>query len=559
MKRKAFFISMLMPIFMLSLPSSFAQDSSQWKLPDGATARLGKGSIIDITYAPDGMHFAVVSTIGIWLYDAHTYKETALLTGHTWEEDSVIAFSPDGKTLASASWDDPVRLWDVYTGQLRVTLTGYVNNVKALVFSPDGETLAIANANEILLWDAETGAQQMVLEGHTGSVKAITFVQDGSRLVSASWDGTMRVWDVLRGQHKSFDVKLNKYADVMFSPDGKVLAMVHRNIGKIELWETDTGQFLRTFTTAESVDAIAFLPDGKMLASSGGGPDYLIELWNAQTSERLATFTGHTWIVDTIAFSPDGKTLISGGWNDTIKVWDVETGESRVTLRGHLGWAGVVAFSPDGHTLASGSSPHTIQLWDMDSQRYKTTLEAYAFEVWGLIFSPDGQLLVSGSTEEVLIWGVHTGELHARYQNWYGAIAFSPDGETLASGRFDGTIKLWNVNTIQNWKAVQSSAVLDAHNGGYDSLAYSPDGKILASAGGEGTILLWQTESEVAEDVNGDGNVNIDDLRFVADHLGYVGEGNVADVNGDAVVNILDLVAVAKAIKQIDPANPMLQ
>ena len=265
MKKRMFFLSRLLLISILPLLSSFAQNTSQWHLPDGAIARLGKGSIIDIKYAPDGAHFAAASTIGIWLYDAHTYKETALLTGHTWSEVSVIAFSADGKTLATASWDDPVRLWDVYTGQLRATLTGYVNDVNAIAFSPDSKTLAIANANEILLWDPKTGQQRTRLSGHTDSVKAITFVPDGSRLISASSNGTMRVWDTLTGQHKSVDVKGNKYADIVFSPDGKVLAIAHRNIRQIKLWETDTGQFLRTFRTAASVDTIAFSPDGKIV------------------------------------------------------------------------------------------------------------------------------------------------------------------------------------------------------------------------------------------------------------------------------------------------------
>ena len=498
MKHRFCLILVLLLIAAFLQPNSFARDTSQWHLPDGAVTRLGKGSLIDITYAPNGLHFAVVSAIGIWLYDARTYKETALLTGHTWEV-STVAFSPDGRTLASASWDDPIRLWNVYTGQLRVTLTRYVNDVNAIAFSSDGKTLAIANANEILLWDAETGQQHTRLAGHAGSVKAMAFMSDGKQLVSVSQDGTLRIWDILMGQHKSFDVGLNEYPNVAFSSDGKTLAVAHKYIRRIELWDTDTGQFLRAFRTAGSVDTLAFSPSGRMLAlattSSSGWSDYPIELWNAQTGEPLATFSGHTWIIGALAFSPDGETLISGGWNDMIKVWSVETGEPRVTLQGHVDWVSVVAFSPDGSTLASGSSNHTIQLWDMDSQRYKTTLEAYAFHVWGLTFSPDGQLLVSGSSEEVLIWGAHTGKLHARYQNWYGAIAFSPNGETFASGRFGGAIRLWEAHTIHDHAILENRAILDTHRDSFNSVIFSPDGETLASAGREGTILLWDVST----------------------------------------------------------------
>ncbi|MYC78032.1 hypothetical protein F4X10_19900 [Candidatus Poribacteria bacterium] len=241
-----------------------------------------------------------------------------------------------------------------------------------------------------------------------------------------------------------------------------------------------------------------------------------------------------------------------------------ETNENHTTLRGHLGSVEVVAFSPDGRTLASGSSPHIIQLWDMDTQRSHTTFEVDAFQVWGLTFSPDGQLLVSGSSEEVLIWNVHTQELNARYQRWYGAIAFSPDGvtsvmfspngSTLASGGNDGTVRLWDVGTDQG------PTILTGHKYEVNSVAFSPDGRVLASGGGDGTILFWEILSEVSvaripEDANGDGSVNIDDLTFVADYLGQVGGGNVADVNGDGVVNVLDLVAIAKAMER----NPLPQ
>ena len=191
----------LLILFALSSLNTFAQDYTQFSLPQGAKARLGKGDINEIAYSPDGTHLAVAGSIGIWLYDTTTYQEVALLTGHTGGVLSV-SFSPDGRTIASGSgdiWfgDDTVRLWDAVTGEHLRTLEGHTDSVRSVAFSPDGRTLASGGSwQEIRLWDALTGAHIRTLSGHTDSVLSVAFSPAGRTLASASWDGAVLLWEL---------------------------------------------------------------------------------------------------------------------------------------------------------------------------------------------------------------------------------------------------------------------------------------------------------------------------------------------------------------------------
>ena len=183
-------------ISMLCPPHSIAQDYTQWNLPEGAKMRLGKGVIHDVQFFPDGTRLAVASSIGIWIYDTRTYQEIALLTGHT---NSVwsLAFSPDGKTLASGSLDGSIRLWDVTTWQHKQIPTEDI--VTSVVFSPDGKTLASVSGSwegTISLWDAATGRHKKTLRGHTDAVNSIAFSSDGTTLASGGMDETLRLWDI---------------------------------------------------------------------------------------------------------------------------------------------------------------------------------------------------------------------------------------------------------------------------------------------------------------------------------------------------------------------------
>ncbi|MDE0016335.1 MAG: hypothetical protein OXU51_09125, partial [Candidatus Poribacteria bacterium] len=171
-QKSLFFLLTLLIISTTVLPIGFAQDSTTWNLPEGAKARLGKGSIEDIVYSPDGALLAVASSIGVWFYDTNTYQEIELLTGDTswvWR----VAFSPDGNTIASAGWGDTI-LWDVPTGTLKSTLTGHTDRVYSVAFSPDGNTIASGSAdNTVRLWDVDTGTLKSTLTGHTDRVYSV--------------------------------------------------------------------------------------------------------------------------------------------------------------------------------------------------------------------------------------------------------------------------------------------------------------------------------------------------------------------------------------------------
>jgi WD40 repeat protein/type II secretory pathway predicted ATPase ExeA len=282
-----------------------------------------------------------------------------------------IAFSPNGLRLASSSWDQTVKLWDVATGQVLGNIAGEIKGVEALAFSDDGLWLAAeTSSNTVALWDATTGREIRILPGNEPSgllsrgnwVYSIAFSPDSRWLASGVDDKTVRLWEVKTGRVvRDLPGLRRSVIYIAFSPDGRWLAS--GGDGKtIEIWDLASGQEMRRLSGHKrDVYAVAFSPDSRWLASASG--DKSVKLWDVLAGRAVYTLVGHRNSVTSLAFSSDGRWLASGSWDRTVKIWDVQTGREEQTLAGHTHRVYTIAVGGGGRWLASGSEDGTIKLW----------------------------------------------------------------------------------------------------------------------------------------------------------------------------------------------------
>ncbi|MGG2460532.1 trypsin-like peptidase domain-containing protein [Streptomyces sp. RGM 3693] len=434
--------------------------------------------VYTLAFSPDGRTLATSSDNGTaQLLDVATLKTRVTLTGDGPAES--VAFSPDGHTLATGSDDGPARLWDVATGKTRTTLTGHDSPVFSVAFSPDGRTLATGSDDGTArLWDVATGKTRTTLTGHDSPVLSVAFSPDGRTLATSSDNGTARLWEVATGKTRT--ILTGTATQVAFSRDG-TLATGSLD-GTAQLWDVATGKTRTTLTGHNgSVYTLAFSPDGHTLAT--GSLDGTVQLWEVATGQARTTPTSHTSEVRSLAFSPDGHTLATSSNDGTARLWDVAaTGQPRTTLPGP---AESVAFSPDGHTLATSSKDGVARLWEVATGKTRTTLTGSS-----VAFSPDGHTLATGSLDGTArLWDVATGKTRTTltgHTSTVRSVAFSPDGHTLATGSNDGTARLWDVATGK------TRVTLTGHTSdGVWSVAFSPDGHTLATGSSYGRARLW--------------------------------------------------------------------
>jgi WD40 repeat protein len=520
-------------------PNSFLGTVQLWDVADRAhpveraTLRL-HGEVTAVALAPDGRTLASVDrsgfvsggpggdvgTVRLWDMTERGHP-AALATLRLYGEVTAVAFTGDGRTLASATLASAttaaVRLWDMADRAHPVALASLrqTDPVYALALASDGRTLANASGAAVRLWDITDRAHpvELAAQHHNSPVSTVALAPDGRTLASASNDGTVRLWEMADRAHPVELAAMRQrdsVSTVALAPDGRTLASSSGT--GVRLWDmADQAHPAKLATLGgpdSQVSALAFTGDGRTLASAdsdGGGSSVVstVRLWDMADRAHpveLATLR-HDGQVSAVAFTGDGRTLaVAGGSGDsdgTVRLWDVADRAHPVELATLRLDSPVpaVAVTPDGRTLASATTA-AVRLWDMTNRAHPVELATLPNDTLlsAVAFTGDGRILASASGATVRLWDMadrtHPAELSTPlpHGDQVSRVAFTGDGRTLAVAGVDGIVRLWDM--AARARPVELSTPL-RHGDELWALAFTPDGQTLASGGDDATVRLW--------------------------------------------------------------------
>ncbi|MCI0458589.1 MAG: hypothetical protein L0Z62_16625 [Gemmataceae bacterium] len=483
-----------------------------------ATLTGHKAPVRAVAYRPDGK---VLATGGnrVIVRDAATGQPLVTLAGHKSGGTQSLAFSPDGKRLASVGFDRMVRIWDPESGKEVQTLRGHTGALYSVAYSPDGNLLASAGGgkagdsvrSEVKVWDTRTGEELLSLLEPGGGILGVAFHPDGKRLATAAYSRGVKVWDVTARDEKpvpllSFPAQVKGWCNCAFSPDGKLLATGGPG-GPIALRDADSGRPVQTLMgLVAPVAHLAFSPDGKRLAVCRSGTSTLVvyDLGEPRLARRLEGQAAAPW---SLAFSPDGKRLAGVGKDNAVLIWDALTGKQAQTLRGHTRPLQRLAFPTQRWVVSVGASSKQeedaeVKVWDALAGKELHTLKGHPGGVGSIVFHPPGnRLILCSPGRQPLVYDCSTGQqanlgdvLGKDWQNLdMACLALSPDGGRVATSSRRPDLAGWAA--IRERSTNQVLRQVRGHNTAIGVLAFSSDGKTLMVSHVDGRFLLWETDS----------------------------------------------------------------
>jgi eukaryotic-like serine/threonine-protein kinase len=505
-----------------------------WEEATGHESLVLRGhtqNVMGVSFSPDGHRLATVSggVLAVPLVAAKPgelmiweAKDGALvrtLRGHEGPL-TTVAYSPDGRTLATSSWDRTIMLWDARDGTRRSSLSAHQDWVCHVAFDGSGQRLATAGADgAVRLWDVASGRSLGTFHGHTQNVTCVAFDPIGNRLASASSDQTVKVWDSSASREAISWRGRGPVVRLAFFPDSRRLILGSNPEGSdgriaptLTVLDTATGNAIALGTAdparvADTVNGVAVSPSGTLVAATFA--DQRAELRDANTGAVLATLPTPNVELQVAAFSPDRAMVVLVGLAPVVDrgerlggerkggylgVWDLSQRRARwERVSGETNKIRGVDISPDGHVIATADNEESVTLWDAADGTPIRRLRGHRRLVSWVAFSPDGRRLASASWDQtVKVWDVATGKAVVTLRGHMRSVlcvAFSPDGTRLATGSDDQTVKLWDAATGEEVLTLRS------HTGVISSVAFSPDGRLLASADADGTVQVREAGS----------------------------------------------------------------